>query len=132
MEPYLEEGPKERRPDRAQLLSQWASFAVYLPEKTLELAKLALQSVEAPLVPADSTSASQTEATLFRMRLAARAPETDCHLASSICSPSPGHPLVAGRRRAKRQLAERFQRNRRNCRCREFRIPEASSLLRSR
>jgi hypothetical protein len=61
LEPYLEGGPKERRPDRAQLLSQWASFAVYLPEKTLQLAKLALQSVAAPLAPADSTSESQTE-----------------------------------------------------------------------
>ena len=55
------EGPKNRRPDRAQLLSQWASFAVYLPEKTLELAKLALQSVAPPLAPADSTSAAQAE-----------------------------------------------------------------------
>jgi hypothetical protein len=61
VEPYLDGGPKERRPDRAQLLSQWASFAVYLPEKTLQLAKLALQSVEPPLVQADSTSAAQTE-----------------------------------------------------------------------
>jgi DNA polymerase III delta prime subunit len=61
VEPYVKGGPKDRRPDRGQLLSQWASFAVYLPEKTLELAKLALQSVAAPLAPADSTSASQAE-----------------------------------------------------------------------
>jgi hypothetical protein len=61
VEPYLEGGPKNRRPDRAQLLSQWASFAVYLPEKTLQLAELALQSVALPLAPADSTSESQAE-----------------------------------------------------------------------
>jgi len=65
VEPYLEGGPKERRPDRAQLLSQWASFAVYLPEKTLELAKLALQSVEAPLAPADPTSEAKAELRAF-------------------------------------------------------------------
>jgi hypothetical protein len=59
VEPYLEGGPKERRPDRAKLLSQWASFAVYLPEKTLQLANLALQSVTAPPAPGDSTSESQ-------------------------------------------------------------------------
>ena len=61
VEPYVNGGPKDRRPDRAQLLSQWASFAVYLPEKTLELAKLALQTVAAPLAPADSTSKSQAD-----------------------------------------------------------------------
>jgi hypothetical protein len=61
VEPYPKEETKNRCPDRAQLLSQWAPFAVYLPEKTLQLAKLALQSVEPPLVQADSTSAAQTE-----------------------------------------------------------------------
>ena len=61
LEPYAEGGSKDRRPDRAQLLSQWAPFAVYLPEKTLELTKLTLQSAAAPLAPADSTSASQAE-----------------------------------------------------------------------
>jgi hypothetical protein len=61
LEPYLEGEQKDRRPDRAKLLSEWAPIAVYLPEKTLELAKLALQSVEAPLPPADSKSISQAE-----------------------------------------------------------------------
>jgi hypothetical protein len=61
VEPYVKGGPKERRPDRAQLLSQWASFAVYLPEKTIELAKLALLRVAVPLPPADSTSEPQAD-----------------------------------------------------------------------
>ncbi len=40
-------GYKEREEDRAELLGHWASFAVYLPERTLELAELALKSAVA-------------------------------------------------------------------------------------
>jgi hypothetical protein len=61
IESYLEGGPRDRRPDRAELLSQWASFAVYLPEKTLELAKLVIESARAAPSPGSSTSESGRE-----------------------------------------------------------------------
>ena len=126
VEPYLEGGPKDRRPDRAQLLSQWASFAVYLPEKTLELAKLALQSVAAPLAPADSTSESQAE------------------IRASVCASLPAllkpivtwHPQYADQAldilwsldadEPKGNWQTRFQRDCRDSGSREFRIPETS------
>jgi hypothetical protein len=59
---YVDGGLKDRSPDRAQLLSQWAPFAVYLPEKTLELASLALQSTATPQATADARTASPLEA----------------------------------------------------------------------
>jgi hypothetical protein len=61
LELYLDGGPKDLRPDRAQLLSQWASFAVYLPEKTLELARLVIESAKKSASPASPASESQPD-----------------------------------------------------------------------
>lgn len=59
---YIAGRSKTRSPNRAQLLNQWAPFAVYLPEKTLELAKLALQSAATPSARTDARTASPAEA----------------------------------------------------------------------
>jgi hypothetical protein len=40
------ENPAPRPADRDDLLSAWAVFAIYLPERTLELAEMAIRSVE--------------------------------------------------------------------------------------
>jgi len=53
------EVPDERAPeDRFELLNQWASFAVFLPERTFELAELALRNVGGSGIggPADTKS----------------------------------------------------------------------------
>lgn len=55
LEPDTDGGRKPPGPDRAELLGHWASFAVFLPERTMELARLAITSEEA------STSAQSSE-----------------------------------------------------------------------
>ncbi len=44
----INENPPPKPPDRDDLLSAWAAFAIYLPERTLEVAQMAISSVEAP------------------------------------------------------------------------------------
>jgi len=44
VESMLDESPAARPPDRDGLLSEWASFAIYLPERTLEVAEMAIRS----------------------------------------------------------------------------------------
>ena len=62
LESHTESPPDVRRLDRRKLLRQWASFAVFLPERTLELAELAIKSVE-PASSAEAESAPiRTEA----------------------------------------------------------------------
>jgi hypothetical protein len=52
LEPYVggslkEDNPTPRHPDRFELLDQWAAFAIFLPERTLELANLTIRSTRA-------------------------------------------------------------------------------------
>jgi hypothetical protein len=63
LEEYTEGRSKVQPCDRAELLSQWASFAVYLPEKTLELAEIALKTTELPTRA--TTNDAQTKAPAF-------------------------------------------------------------------
>jgi hypothetical protein len=58
---YVQHGPESSGLDRAKLLRQWTSFAIYLPEKSVALAELALQTVEEPSAPAAATVASRAE-----------------------------------------------------------------------
>ena len=50
---------REQRVDRSAMLRQWASFAIFLPERTIELAELSIASVKALLAeqPDQPTSA---------------------------------------------------------------------------
>ena len=59
--PYVKGGPKIRPLDRAELLRQWSNFSVYLPERTLELAELALKSAGAPTLASNETSEIQAD-----------------------------------------------------------------------
>ena len=59
--PYVKGGPKIRPLDRAELLRQWSNFAVYLPERTLKLAELALKSAGAPTLASNETSEIQAD-----------------------------------------------------------------------
>ncbi len=43
---YLEEEPATQKPDRSEMLAQWASFSAFLPERTLELAKVAIETAQ--------------------------------------------------------------------------------------
>jgi hypothetical protein len=45
------ENPAPKPQDRDDLLNAWAAFAIYLPERTLEVAQMAVSSVEAPSGP---------------------------------------------------------------------------------
>ncbi|MGO9200423.1 MAG: hypothetical protein ACLQM8_07775, partial [Limisphaerales bacterium] len=42
----FDQSPAPRPPDRDDLLSAWAAFAIYLPERTLELGEMAIRSDE--------------------------------------------------------------------------------------
>lgn len=46
-EPWFDAEPAPRRPYRDDLLSAWAGFAIYLPDRTLEIANMAMKSVGA-------------------------------------------------------------------------------------
>ncbi len=55
------EGVMDQRHGRDEMLAQWASFAVYLPERTLELAELALETVKAPTPTSNEASEIQAD-----------------------------------------------------------------------
>lgn len=58
---YLANPQPDPQIDRSQLLGQWASFAAFLPERTLELAVIALRSVDASSQFPNEASPSRTE-----------------------------------------------------------------------
>jgi hypothetical protein len=51
----------EKKPNRSELLSEWAGFAIYLPERTLELAKLAIDTAQ-PTVGREPSDADKQRA----------------------------------------------------------------------
>jgi hypothetical protein len=51
-----------KRPDRSEMLAQWASFSVYLPERTLELAQLAIRTAQIMTTPDEAEIRKQEAA----------------------------------------------------------------------
>jgi hypothetical protein len=64
----LDENPAPRPPDRDDLLSAWAIFAIYLPERTLELAEMAIRNAG---TSADVTSPASEDKAAIRQKLSA-------------------------------------------------------------
>jgi hypothetical protein len=61
VERMLHAGSEPKCPDRSEMLAQWASFSVYLPERTLELARLAIQTAQIA-VTSDEAETKKQEA----------------------------------------------------------------------